>query len=195
MRLPNTEYTSRPWRLHEVAPDFHVEDVWELPTPGGPDDLDRLVRSFAQGDGSGGGVVGFLIAVRRWLGAIFGWDDPSQGVGVRERSVRERLPQDLADGPRGPDSRSLPFTSVFLTHDEWVAEIANATVHGLVHLGWVPDEPSEPNVYRGQMTVLVRPNGLGGRAYLAFITPFRHLIVYPRMIRAIGRRWESTAPT
>ena len=191
MRVPDAEYTSRPWRLHEVAPDFLVEDVWELPTPGGPDDLDRLVRTFAQGDGSGGGVVGFLMAVRGWLGAVFGWDKPSQGLGVRARSVRERLPQDLADGPRGPDPRALPFRSVFQTHDEWVAEIANATVHGLVHLGWVP---GEDGVYRAQLTVLVRPNGWGGRAYLAFITPFRRLIVYPRAIRTLGRRWEAAAP-
>lgn len=193
MRLPNTEYTSRPWRVHEIAPDFLVEDVWELPTPGGPDDLDRLVHSFAQGDGSGsgGGVVGFLMTVRRWLGVIFGWDDPSHGLGAREQSVRERLPQDLADGPRGPDSGALPFTSVFQTREEFVAEIVNRTVHALVHLGWVA---GEDGVHRAQMTVLVRPNGIGGRAYLALIAPFRYLIVYPRMIRAIGRRWEATAP-
>ncbi|WP_034622938.1 DUF2867 domain-containing protein [Cellulomonas sp. URHE0023] len=194
MRLANSEYTSRPWRLHEVASDFRVEDVWELPTPGGPDDLDRLVRSFAHGDGSvtGRGVVGLLMAARWRLGSIFGWDDPSHGLGVRERSVRERLPHDLANGPRPPDSPTLPFTSVFQTRDEFVAEIVNRTVHGLVHLGWVA---GDHGVYRAQMTVLVRPNGVGGRAYLALITPLRHLVVYPRMIRAIGRRWEATTPT
>ena len=32
------------------------------------------------------------------------------------------------------------FASVYLTRDEWVAEIANQTVHGLLHLGWVPDD-------------------------------------------------------
>ena len=47
MSLPNTAHTSRPWRIHEVAPDFQVEDVWALPTPGGPHDLARLVRQFA----------------------------------------------------------------------------------------------------------------------------------------------------
>lgn len=39
MKLPDTAHTSRPWRIHEVAPDFEVEDVWALPTPGGPDDF------------------------------------------------------------------------------------------------------------------------------------------------------------
>ncbi|MEV7010244.1 DUF2867 domain-containing protein [Streptosporangium sp. NPDC051022] len=39
MRLATTAHASRPWRIHEIAGDFTVEDVWALPTPGGPDDL------------------------------------------------------------------------------------------------------------------------------------------------------------
>ena len=190
MRLPSSEYLNRPWRLHEVAPDFEVEDVWELPTPGGPDDLDRLVQGFAQGGGaSNGGIVGFLMAVRWKLGAWFGWDAPGKGIGTRVQSLRERLPGDLAAGSRGPDSTTLPFTSVFQTHDEWAAEIANGTMHGVVHIGWVS---GSDGVYRAQMTVLVQPNGRAGRVYMAFITPFRRMIVYPRMLRSIGRRWAAT---
>jgi hypothetical protein len=39
------------------------------------------------------------------------------------------------------------------------------------------------------MAVLVKPNGRFGTAYLAAIAPFRHLIVYPLMLRAIEREW------
>ena len=46
MRLPNTAHTSRPWRIHELTGDFRLEDVWALPTPGGPDDFPRLVQGF-----------------------------------------------------------------------------------------------------------------------------------------------------
>ena len=46
MRLPNAAYTSRPWRIHEFTEDFELEDVWKLPTPGGPNDLARLVQQF-----------------------------------------------------------------------------------------------------------------------------------------------------
>ena len=35
MRLPDAAHTDRPWRIHEVARDFRLEDVWALPTPGG----------------------------------------------------------------------------------------------------------------------------------------------------------------
>ena len=54
MRLSDTAHTSRPWRIHEIAPDFRLYDVWALPTPGGPHDFPRLVRQMSSGDPSDG---------------------------------------------------------------------------------------------------------------------------------------------
>ena len=36
MKLPKSAHFSRPWRIHELTRDFRLEDVWALPTPGGP---------------------------------------------------------------------------------------------------------------------------------------------------------------
>ncbi|MFF8288242.1 DUF2867 domain-containing protein [Streptomyces sp. NPDC016309] len=198
MRLPQAAHTSRPWRIHEIAGDFQVEDVWELPTPGGPDDLDRLVRQFAEGKGGGDGdrtgspisspVPRALFALRRKLGALLGWDDPASGVGGRVPSLRDRLPADLRDGPRGPDFRTVSFTSIYQTHDEWAAEMANRTVHTVMHIGWVADGKGG---HHGRMAVLVKPNGRAGAAYMAAIKPFRYLGVYPAMLRMIGREWKE----
>ncbi len=69
-------------------------------------------------------------------------------------------------------------------------EVANRTVHGVLHLGWVQDDDGG---YYGQMTVLVKRNGLFGAAYMAAITPFRHLVVYPPLLRDIGRRWRTAS--
>ena len=63
-------------------------------------------------------------------------------------------------------------------------------MHGVMHLGWVPDDEGG---YHGQMAVLVKPNGLLGNGYMAAIRPFRHLIVYPPMIRQIEREWRARA--
>jgi hypothetical protein len=63
-------------------------------------------------------------------------------------------------------------------------------MQGVMHIGWVPDGTGG---YRGQMAVLVKPNGLFGTAYLAAIRPFRHLIVYPLMMREIERAWRAQA--
>jgi hypothetical protein len=55
-------------------------------------------------------------------------------------------------------------------------------------LGWVPDGAGG---YRGQMAVLVKPNGLFGKAYMAAIKPFRYLIVYPALMLMIEREWRE----
>jgi hypothetical protein len=41
------------------------------------------------------------------------------------------------------------------------------------------------------MAVLVKPNGLLGRLYMAAILPFRYVIVYPPLIRGIGQDWRT----
>jgi hypothetical protein len=187
MRLPDSAHTSRPWRIHEIAGDFRLEDVWALPTPGGPDDFPRLVRQATSLDPSrsASGAVRALFAIRWKIGGVLGWDRPEAGLGSRVPTLRERLPGDLRDAPTR-DFDALPFTPLYLTDDEFAAEIANRTMHGVMHLGWVQDGADG---YRGQMAVLVKPNGLTGKAYMAAIAPFRHLIVYPPMLREIGRRW------
>jgi hypothetical protein len=192
MRLPNTAHTSHPWRIHELTRDFHLEDVWALPTPGGPDDFPRLVHLAASGDpeSDSSGPARTLWAIRWKLGELLGWDAPDAGLGSRVATLRDRLPADLREAPSGPDFDSLPFRSLYLLDAEWAAEIANRTMHGVMHLGWVPDGNGG---YRGQMAVLVKANGLFGNAYMAAIKPFRHLVVYPALMREIGRRWRARA--
>ncbi|MGW3013071.1 DUF2867 domain-containing protein [Streptomyces sp. NPDC001219] len=120
MRLPNSAHTARPWLIHALASDFRLADVWALPTPGGPDDLPRLVRQMTSGDGRFSGATRGLFALRWKLGRLLGWD-------------------------------------------------------------------------RGQMAVLVKPNGRFGAAYMAVIRPFRHLLVDPALMRLIGRAWQNRA--
>ena len=199
MRLPKTAHTARPWRIHEIAGDFELEDVWRLPTPGGPDDLPRLVQWIAS-PRKEPALVRALFALRWKLGTLFGWDEPRTSVGERVRSLRERLPPSLRAAPRGPDLRAVPgreaadgppiFSSVYQTHDEWVTEFANETVHSLMHIGWVPDDADDG--YHGQMAVLVKPNGLWGRAYMAAIKPFRYALVYPLLLQSLEREWRQT---
>jgi Protein of unknown function (DUF2867) len=205
MRLPNSAHASRPWRVHQFTGDFKLEDVWELPTPGGPDDLARLVDITAAGqfaDAREFPVVFRALFALRWkLGELFGWDKADSGVGQRVRSLRERLPADLLEGSRGPDRREAPrrtevdgppiFASVYQTRDEWVSELSNKTVHSLMHIGWVPDDSG--GGYHAQMAVLVKPNGWLGKAYMAAIKPFRYLFVYPALMRSIERDWQTNA--
>jgi hypothetical protein len=188
MRLPDSAHTHRPWRIHEIAPDFRLEDVWALPTPGGPGDFPRLVRLMSSFDParSSSCAVRALFAVRWRLGALLRLDRSGSGLGERVPSLRDRLPADLRDAPVAPLRPGAPFRPLYMTEDEWALEVANETMHGVLHLSWVEGADGG---HRGQMAVLVKPNGRLGTAYMTAITPFRHLVVYPRMTRDIERAW------
>jgi hypothetical protein len=166
MRLPNSAQTSQPWRIHELVRDFRLEDVWALPTPGGPDDFPRLVELLTSFDPatSASPVVRALFAIRWKMGELLGWDEPHAA------------------------GETLPFVPLYATDREWAGEIANRTVHGVIHVGWVPDGDGG---WRGQLSVYVKRNGLLGAAYMVAITPFRHLLVYPPMLAELGRRWQA----
>jgi len=191
MRLPSTAHTSRPWRIHELTPDFRLEDVWALPTPGGPGELPRLVSQFVSGDDFPQGaplVVRTLWEARLKIGGLLGWDGMGTGVGSRVSTLRDRFPEDLRAAPTGPGFDALPFASLYQLENEWAAEMANRTVHAVMHIGWVPDDTCG---YRGQMAVLVKTNGPFGTAYMTAIKPFRYLIVYPALMRSIERKWQA----
>jgi hypothetical protein len=194
VRLPETAHTSRPWRIHELTPDFELEDVWALPTPGGPDDFLKLVRVATSLDPSHSAAlpVRTLFAIRWWIGGLLGWDDERTGLGARVPTLRDRLPPDLRATSDDPEFVALPFSPLYLLDDEFAAEIANRTMHGVLHLGWVPDDAGG---WRGQMAVLVKRNGLLGTAYMAAIAPFRHVLVYPPMLRELGRTWQARVAT
>jgi hypothetical protein len=103
--------------------------------------------------------------------------------------LAERLPDDLRNSPWDHDFGSLPFKPLYRTDTEAAAEVSNKTVHGVMHLGWAKQDD---NSYQGQMAVYVKPRGRFGKAYMAFIKPFRYWIVYPALMRQVERRWNAS---
>jgi hypothetical protein len=195
MRLPKTAHTSRPWRIHELTPDFQLEDVWALPTPGGPNDFPRVLQVITSLDATRSSrylPVRVLFAIRWKLGELLGWDRSDPGDGAPPPTLRDRLPADLRKSASDSSVDAGPFSTLYLLEDEWAAEIVNRTVHGVLHIGWVEDQTGG---YHAQMAVLVRRNGLLGTAYMAAIKPFRYLIVYPMMTREIGLAWQALGRT
>jgi hypothetical protein len=115
MRLSNTAHTYRPWRIHELTRDFRLEDVWALPTAGGPGDFPLLVHGIVSGDPSRttSRATLALWSIRWKLVALLGWDSPDAGLGSRVPTLRDRLPADLREAG-GPDFDALPFSSLYL---------------------------------------------------------------------------------
>jgi Protein of unknown function (DUF2867) len=207
MKLPNGVYEARPWRIHEIARDFTLEDVWALPVDGGADDFSALLDVMFSLDfpSSTPLPTRLLWGARDLLGRAFGLgrisapaDGPRDDAagrlpipGTREYSLIDRLPDDLRGTAANLDPGSRPFVPLYRTEDEYAAELSNRTVHAVMHLAWVDRGEGR---YQGQMAVLVKPRGPFGKAYMALIKPFRHWIVYPALLRQVEREWNARVP-
>jgi hypothetical protein len=195
MRLPNSRHEEHPWVIAQVAHDFELLDVWQLPAQGGVEEfatLVEIVTSLDPARGESSRATRALFSLRYHLGALFRWDDVASKLpipGCTETTLRTRVPENLRDTTTPPIAvSSTTFIPVYRTDDEWAAEISNGTVHAVMHLAWVQEGE---NLYHGQMGVYVKPRGKLGRAYMALIGPFRHLIVYPALMRQTKRAWEA----
>ncbi|MGH1341510.1 MAG: DUF2867 domain-containing protein [Nannocystales bacterium] len=192
MRLTTEEHASHAWRLPEVAPDFTLLDAWKLPASGGEDEFDGLLALWSALDPTqeSSGFSRVLFRVRDRLGQWFGWDEETNTLpipGCRESSLRERLPADLPALPI-PNPAKSPFVPVFRAEREWAGELSNSTVHAVLQLGWVRRDDGR---FDGRLGVYVKARGWFGRAYMAAIAPFRHYIVYPALMRQVGRLWQA----
>jgi hypothetical protein len=193
MRLPNAAHEAHPWLISRLAPDFKLLDAWALPAEGRADEFATLLDVVTSLDptASDSPAARALFALRFRLGAAFGWDDSDvlPVPGRSETSLSARVPDELVDREASPKSvATATFVPIYRTDDEWAAEISNRTVHGVMQLAWVE---RGGGIYRGQMAVYVKPRGSLGAFYLALIGPFRHLIVYPALMRQIGRAWDA----
>lgn len=201
MKLPNAEHERRPWRIHDLVPDFTLEDVWALPMQGGPEDFQGLLELAGSFDPSQAesGPTRFLWNLRDRLGVWFDLGEISTPVdgeepgglpipGATETSLRDRLPPDLCGSASDFTFGSLPFVPLYRTDREAAAELSNKTVHGVAHLAWVDLGKGR---YEGRMAVYVKPRGAFGRAYMALIKPFRYWVVYPALMRQMERAWDA----
>ena len=202
-RIPNAEHESQPWRVHELVPDFKLEDAWALPAHGDAGDFPLLIELLTASDPAhaNSAATRFLWQLRdrlgKWLslGRISAPADAGSGGGLKipgtdEASLVGRLPDDLRGSAAGVHFASLPFQPLFLTANEFAAEISNQTVHGAMHLSWADLGGGE---YGGQMAVYVKPRGLFGKGYMELIKPFRHWIVYPALMRQTERTGKAAA--
>lgn len=202
MRIPNEVQLAQPWRIHGIVADFTLEDVWTLPViGGGPDDFAAAVEMAAKFNPAKAESLPtrLLWGLRDRLGALLAMGRISTPAdradrlpipGTREYSITERLPADLRGTADDVHFEHLPFVPVYRAANEFAAEISNRTVHGVMHLAWVDRSDGH---HQQQMAVYVKPRGLFGNAYMAFIKPFRYAIVYPALERQIERAWSGSS--
>ena len=207
---------ARPWRVHTLAPDFELLDLWELPLEADPargETFADFLRVFVASSAAEWPVyrlrptpadalhalrlagAGALIWLRRVLGQALALDaDRALPIpGRRESRVRSRL----GDADRAHELGILPakvggnFEVVYAFADEALLEIANRTIHALLHLSWVEAAHGRRAV---ALAVYVKSRGWQSRAYLALIKPFRFAVVYPAWIAHLTRTWDVMRP-
>lgn len=193
MRIDHEEHLKQPWRVHRLLPDLRIEDVWVLPVEMEPDQNvgelnDAFVRALEETATTG--VAGWLFQLRFFLGKLFGWEDGSEdSEGLPRGSIRERYARQEQLSTLDVNANSYgSFVPVYYLKGEMLSEIENATVLAAAHLGRVSKENGK---YGVQMTIYVKPKGLFGELYMQIIKPFRWFIVYPMMLKIIGRQWEK----
>jgi hypothetical protein len=196
MKIDNGRHLVLPWRVHEIAADFELLDVWELAIR--DESKDKLAKLFELISGNGletpSPIVRKLVAIRSTLGRAFHWDEKVARAipGCTESSLAQRIGD--ADRSR---SRVVPGTPrstplgeleiVYQFEDETLLELSNATIHALIHLSWPPGQDARP-----RLAIYIKSRGLSSRLYMAAIEPFRQLFVYPAWTRHIARQWRAT---
>jgi hypothetical protein len=198
---------SKSWKVHEIAQDFILLDVWEYPISSDsskdqdflfflkmiqqspPDIINRSVSiQFL--------AARLLISLRVYMGKIFGLDKNINTLpipGCQESSIKERL--SMKDRKRSLALSELGILGsnyetwrvVYLYEDEMLTELSIDLVHVLMHLGWVY---KYGDFFTVQLAVYAKPRGMIGNLYLKLIMPFRRAIIYPALIENIKNTWE-----
>jgi hypothetical protein len=191
MRIPNSVQLTAPWRVHELASDFDLEDVWAYPgIAGTAGDFDAYLSMVLKQNPVADGPfpARALWRARDLLGKWFRIGEITPPAGSVLDSLTPRLPDDLKGTVEGLHFDNLPFVPLYRTSTEFAAEAVNATVHAVMHIAWVERSAGD---FAPQLAVYVKPNGRFGRVYMAAIKPFRYWVVYPAMERASTARWNT----
>ncbi len=189
------------WKIYEIANDFKLLDTWKLPIEvdlSKDIDLERVLDIIFQHHSNkdiSDYITDFLFKLRKLLGNVFGWDKEQNTLpipGCKEISLRERLQQYniplTADSEMDfRDDNLVKFRSVYSLPYEKLMELSNNTVHGLMHYALVRKNGS---IFIPQLSVYVKTRGFLGRFYISLIMPFRHLFVYPTLIKNVKRNWD-----
>lgn len=191
MKIDNSKHTQHPWGLDALLPDFEIEDVWQFPVQlEAHHNIHEFRSQFKEvmDKITNNGLAAALFKIRFFIGGILGWDETLERSTFVPGSIRERFAKrEGLSFAQMPAPGTEEFVPVYEREEEFLAEIENATVHAAMHLGKVP----AGDKYTVQMAVYVKPKGVLGRCYMQIIKPFRLAIVYPAMMRSVGKQWKK----
>jgi hypothetical protein len=175
--------------VHDLLHDVPLHDVWAIRLRGGGPgrtvhDLRPLFTPARLQEASP--AVKALFGLRLRLGTLFGWDQERPAWSA-ESYVHRLNPNDRAASAVWPGTSDGPFSTLYVFDDEQLSEVRNATVHAFLSLSMGPAQGG----YLAYWAIYVKPVSRLTSLYMTAIAPFRHLLVYPLIIRMVERAWAQ----
>jgi hypothetical protein len=188
VRVSPGEFERIDLRAHSLLSDVPLHDVWAIDLRGGGPGRTMLdLRTLLSEEKlrAANPAVNLLFGVRARLGRVFGWDrEPSR---ASEESFLYRLSaSDRECSLVPPGTPEGPFRVLFVSRQEAISEIQNATVHAFSVFALL----ERSSGYRLYWGIYVRPVGRITSWYMRLIDPFRRIIIYPAVLRHIGTAWS-----
>jgi len=116
--------------------------------------------------------VSFLFTLRTRLGQVFGWDSKPREAFKKSRLHRLSA-EDKESSLVTPGTREGPFEVLYVSPQEAISEVHNATVHGFSVFALL----RRSSGYRLYWAIYVKPVGRITAWYMRLIDPFRRAII------------------
>ena len=186
------EFEQLPLRVHNFLAGVPLHDVWaiDLPRRRSGITLDEFLRTASACLLTRSPIVRALLNIRFFVGRLFGWDREPAATAWETFGTRlTTADRSKSLAPAG--TREGLFRVVYRFENEQLLELINRTAHAAALRALV----ETANAYRFYFGVYVCSVSRFTPIYMALIDPFRKLVVYPSLLRAIRAKWNKTFGT
>jgi Protein of unknown function (DUF2867) len=190
------EFGRLPLRVHDFLAGVPLHDVWavDLPRLRSGITLDEFLRTAracpcapAPCPCTHPSLVRVLLNIRLFVGRRLGWDrEPAANAWETFATRITTADRSRSLAPAG--TREGLFRVVYRFENEQLLELINRTAHAAALSALV----ETANGYRFYFGLYVRNIGRFTPIYMALIDPFRKLMVYPSLLRAVRAKWNKT---
>src|ERR1700733_9055500 len=187
-QISTREFEELPLRAHEFLAGVPLQDAWvvDLPRTRSGITLGEFLRAAKGRRRTESLTARALIAIRLFLGRVFGWDREPTAF-TRETFATRLTVTDLSMSLVPAGTNDGIFRAVYRFENEQLLELMNSTVHGAMLSALFETSKA----YRFYLGVYVRKTSRFTSIYMTLIDPFRKLVVYPSLLRSVCAAWAK----
>ncbi|PYP84040.1 MAG: hypothetical protein DMG65_23155 [Candidatus Angelobacter sp. Gp1-AA117] len=191
-QISTQEFERLPLRVHDFLAGVPLHDVWavDLPRTRSGITLDEFLGTTRARLFTCSPVVRALLNTRLLVGRLLGWDrEPAASEWEAFAARLTTVDRSKSLAPAG--TREGQFRVVYRFENEQLLELINRTAHAAALTALVETADG----YRFYFGVYVRRVSRFTPVYMALIDPFRKLVVYPSLLRAVRENWNQAFST